>query len=203
MTAGSQDRDFVDRMTEVIGAVQDPDTARSKALAYRIRRLAHRLETDIKRELAPHGIELWELELLACLIREPGRQLSAGALMAQLQLTSGAVTNRVSRMERNGWVTRDFAPDDRRSVLVTLAPAGEKRAREVFGVKTETENAMLSALSPAAKQRLNDDLRAVLLTLEGPVLPGQPGWLLSLRVPQPCQVSMAIQALTRRRSRRG
>lgn len=162
-------QDYVDRTIEVITDRHEPDVTQAKALAYRVRRLAHRLETEIKRELAPHGIELWELELLACLIRtEPQHRLSAGALMTHLQLTSGAVTNRVNRMERNGWVTRDLDPDDRRSVLVTLTPAGEQRALEVFGIKTDAERGLLSALSPAAQRRLNDDLRTVLLALEGP-----------------------------------
>ncbi|MDT8913453.1 MarR family transcriptional regulator [Amycolatopsis sp. PS_44_ISF1] len=166
---GRQGRlDYVDEMLEVTSAHYDEDHALAKALAYRVRRLAHRLETEIKRELTPHGIELWELELLACLLRtKPTPRLSAGALMAQLQLTSGAVTNRVTKMERNGWVTRDLDPDDRRSVLVTLTPAGEERAMEVFDVKSEAELTVLSALGPAAQRRLSDDLRTVLLSLEG------------------------------------
>lgn len=162
-------QDYVDQVIEVIADRHEPAVTQAKALAYRVRRLAHRLETEIKRELAPHGIELWELELLACLIRtEPEHRLSAGALMTQLQLTSGAVTNRVARLERNGWVSRDVDPDDRRSVLVRLTPSGERRALEVFGVKTDAECELLSALSPAAQRRLNDDLRTVLVALEGP-----------------------------------
>ena len=169
MATRAEHQDYVDGMIEVIADRQEPDVALAKALAYRVRRLAHRLETEIKRELTPHGIELWELELLACLIRtEPEHRLSAGALMTQLQLTSGAVTNRVSKMERNGWVARDFDPDDRRSVLVTLTPAGEQRAMEVFDVKSETERTLLSSLGPASQQRLNDDLRTLLVALEGP-----------------------------------
>lgn len=172
MKTGTGQQDFVDTMSEVMdhwhGSWQDPEMAESKALAYRVRRLAHRLETELKRELATHGIELWELELLACLLRaEPDHRLSAGTLMTQLQLTSGAITNRVRRLELNGWVARDFDPDDRRSVLVTLTPTGKKRALEVFGAKTETEHALLSALTPTEQRRLNDDLRTVLLALEG------------------------------------
>lgn len=169
MVTRTGQQDYVDRIIEVQANRHEPDVVQAKALAYRVRRLAHRLETEIKRELAPHGVELWELELLACLLRtEPEHRLSAGALMTQLQLTSGAITNRVSRLERNGWVTRDFDPDDRRSVLITLTPAGEKRAFDVFGAKTDAEHALLSALSPAAQRRLNDDLRTLLLALEGP-----------------------------------
>jgi DNA-binding MarR family transcriptional regulator len=165
------EQDYVDRLVGrgVIAQTHDPDVVEAKALAYRLRRLAHRLETDIKRELAPHGIELWELELLACLIRaEPDHRLSAGRLMAQLQLTSGAITNRVSRLERAGLLTRDLDPNDRRSVLVTLTPAGRARAHEVFAVKTDAEVSVLSPIPPAARRRINDELRAVLISLEGP-----------------------------------
>ncbi|WP_206308859.1 MarR family winged helix-turn-helix transcriptional regulator [Streptomyces sp. A1136] len=159
----------MDELIEVVADQHSPQAAQAKALAYRVRRLAHRLETEMKRELAPYGIELWELELLACLRRcEPEHRLSAGQLATQLQLTSGAVTNRVRRLESNGWVIRDFDPVDRRSVLITLTPAGAKRASEVFAAKTKAELALLSALSPTAQSRLNDDLRTVLLALEKP-----------------------------------
>src|SRR5690242_20032294 len=116
MKTGAGQQDCVDTMTEGIGrwygSWQDQEMAASKAVAYRVRRLAHRLDTDLKREIAPYGIELWELELLACLLRaEPDHRLSAGTLLTQLQLTSGAITNRVRRLELNGWVTRDLDPE--------------------------------------------------------------------------------------------
>jgi DNA-binding MarR family transcriptional regulator len=88
--------------------------------------------------------------------------------MAQLQLTSGAITNRVSRLERAGLLTRDLDPNDRRSVLVTLTPAGRDRAHEVFAIKTDAEVSILASIPPPARRRINDDLRAVLLSLEGP-----------------------------------
>jgi DNA-binding MarR family transcriptional regulator len=163
----SEKRDYVDNLIEVVVGHGADRAVEAKALAYRLRRLAHRLETEIKRELAPYGIELWELELLACLIRtEPEHRLSAGQLLNQLQLTSGAITNRVRQLQDKGWVTRDFDPHDRRSVLVSLTPSGEKRAMEVFAVKTDTEHSLLSALPPATQHRMNNDLRTVLLTLE-------------------------------------
>ncbi|WP_194909444.1 MarR family winged helix-turn-helix transcriptional regulator [Catenulispora rubra] len=170
MDQGSaEQQDYVDRLIEAITYAHEPEVIGAKALAYRLRRLAHRLETDIKRELAPHGIELWELELLACLIRSgPDHRLSAGQLMAQLQLTSGAITNRVARLEGNGWLTRELDPNDRRSVLVTLTPAGHERAVEVFAIKTDAEFSLLSSIPADAQRRINDDLRTVLIALEGP-----------------------------------
>jgi DNA-binding MarR family transcriptional regulator len=88
--------------------------------------------------------------------------------MAQLQLTSGAITNRVSQLERNGLLTRDFDPNDRRSVLVTLTPAGSARALEVFAFKTDAEVSLFAPISLAGQRRINDELRTLLISLEGP-----------------------------------
>ncbi|MGW8375011.1 MarR family transcriptional regulator [Streptomyces sp. ODS28] len=157
--------DYVDGMVDVLAQDHSPEAVEAKALTYRLRRITHRLETDLKRELAPHGIELWTLELLACLLREPEHRLTASELATAMQLTSGAVTNRVTKLEAKGWVVRDFAPHDRRSVTVTLTEEGAARALEVFATKTETELHLLAPLSEEDQRRLNDDLRTVLLAL--------------------------------------
>jgi hypothetical protein len=41
----------------------------------------------------------------------------------------------------------------------------------VFSAKTDTWHAPLSVLPPADQRQLNDDLRTVLLALEGPAQP--------------------------------
>jgi DNA-binding MarR family transcriptional regulator len=165
---GAQRRDEVDTIIEQIS----PRTAEeltSKALSFRLRRVAHHLDTELRRELSAFGIELWEMELLGALKRAgPPYRLSAGALLECMRVTSGGVTKRVAGLERKGWVRRDIDPDDRRQILVSLTEEGLRRAGEVFGTKTETETRLLSALSPAQQRRLNDDLRKLLIHLEGP-----------------------------------
>ncbi|GAA5162770.1 MULTISPECIES: MarR family winged helix-turn-helix transcriptional regulator [Amycolatopsis] len=167
MAAAGGPRDRVDiLMDQVPGHSEAESTA--KALALRLRRVAHRLETELRRELAAFGIELWELELLATLKRAgPPYRLSAGALLDSMRVTSGGVTKRVAGLERRGWVRRETDPADRRQILVGLTDTGLRRVREVLGTKTGTETRLLSALSPATQQRLNDDLRRLLVSLEG------------------------------------
>jgi DNA-binding MarR family transcriptional regulator len=165
---GGQPRDRVDMIIEQI-APHSPEETVSKALSFRLQRVAHHLETELRRELAAFGIELWEMELLGALKRAgPPYRLHAGALLETMRLTSGGVTKRVAGLERKGWVRRDIDPDDRRQVLVSLTDEGLRRAGEVFSTKTETEARLLSALPPATQRRLNDDLRRLLIHLEGP-----------------------------------
>ncbi|MGQ4516151.1 MarR family transcriptional regulator [Streptomyces sp. DW26H14] len=161
--------DYVDGLVGVLAQTHTPAQLEAKALAYRLRRITHRLETELKRELVPHGIELWALELLACLLRAPGRRLTASRLAAEMQLTSGAVSNRVAKLEAKGLLVRDFAPHDRRSVTVTLTHEGASCAEAVFATKTETELRLFSPLSAEDRRRLNSSLRTVLLSLEADI----------------------------------
>ncbi|MEC3915952.1 MarR family winged helix-turn-helix transcriptional regulator [Nocardia sp. CDC160] len=141
-----------------------------KALCYRLRRIAHHVETQLRRELASFGIELWELELLAYLHRSGSPfEATAGALQDAMQLTTGAVTKRVSALERRGWVERSIDPRDRRQILVRLTDEGESRAMEVFRTKTETESRLIATLTPQQLERLNAELHQLLLDMEGPI----------------------------------
>jgi DNA-binding MarR family transcriptional regulator len=134
--------------------------------------------------LAAKGIEVWELEVLLSLRRAPGQRLSAGALLRCSQVTAGAITNRVARLESNGWVRRDVDPADRRQVLVTLSKAGQRRADEILGIKTTAEQRLLGQAGPAAIERMCEDLRNLLLAIEGPAADEHPYEECSVREPQ-------------------
>jgi len=149
---------------------ENPDLdTRIKMLAIRLRRAAHHLERALRQELAADGIEMWEFEVLLALRRSPDRCRSAGDLLRESQVTSGAITNRVARLEERGWVRRDMCPDDRRQVLVSLTPEGLARADELLAKKTQADQAVFGRLDRHAQDRLNTDLRTLLLALEGPV----------------------------------
>lgn len=150
----------------------------AKKLTIRIRRLAHHIERDVQRELAARGIGLWELEVLLALRRAPQRRLSAGELVRLCQVTSGAITNRIARLAEPGWVTREVDPDDRRQIIVTLTESGLQRANQILDTKIAAEERLFGSLDAATRDRLNADLRTLLVGIEGPAddyepLPGE------------------------------
>lgn len=149
------------------------DTA-TKKLSIRLRRIANHLERELRRELAAQGIEVWELEVLLALHRAAGQRLSAGALLRGSQVTAGAITNRIARLESHGWVRRDPDPADRRQVLVTLTPSGQDRAACILTLTTTTEQRLLGQADPATIGRLSEDLRELLLAIEGPAADEHP-----------------------------
>ena len=171
MASGRMDR--VDGLISFLRGEDPANATQAKALAYRLRRASHFVDREIRRELAPLGIELWELEILAALRRSggPPYRLTSGALLEEAQLTSGAITKRVARLETKGWVRREMDPEDRRQILVVLTDEGLERAGSVFGVMSRTEDLLLEELGGDALKRMNDDLRGLLLMLEGPAPP--------------------------------
>jgi DNA-binding MarR family transcriptional regulator len=69
-------------------------------------------------------------------------------------------------------VRREINPEDRRQILVTLTEEGLGRAGvAVFGVMSKTEESLLERLGEESLGRMNDDLRELLLMLEGPAPP--------------------------------
>jgi DNA-binding MarR family transcriptional regulator len=92
-------------------------------------------------------MELWELEILSGL-RRAGGTLTVGELLDVAQLISGAITNRIARLER------DVDPDDRRQVLVTLTPSGLERQQQAVEANNVAEQEIFATIGPALQQRL-------------------------------------------------
>lgn len=167
MPRASTSPDRVDAILTYLAALEPDRDLSAKAVAWRLRRAAHYVDTEVRRRLAPAGMELWEKEIL-CSLRRLGGTLTMGELQDVAQLTSGAITNRVARLERDGCVTRTVSPDDRRQVIVTLTPAGRERAHEVMQANDAAEQEIFAAIDPELLRRLAADLRELLLATEGP-----------------------------------
>ena len=82
---------------------------------------------EATRALEPLGLELWEYDVLSALRRhgKPFR-LSASRLARETGLSTGAMTNRIDRLEDRGLVERQPHADDRRRVMVRLTRQAKK-----------------------------------------------------------------------------
>src|SRR5437762_9866778 len=65
----------------------------------------------------------------------------------RVELTSGAITTAVDRLESRGLVTREAHPSDRRARIVRLTPAGEEQAARIFAVHKAAMDLAASGLS--------------------------------------------------------
>jgi DNA-binding MarR family transcriptional regulator len=82
----------------------------------------------------------------------------------QTMVTTGAITNRIDRLEQRGLVER-ASTDDRRKVLVRLTKHGLAVVEDVVLAHMATEREILAALSPRQQHDLARLLRTTLLAL--------------------------------------
>ena len=78
-------------------------------------------------------------------------------------LTSGAMTNRIDRLEERGLVRRQADKTDRRGVIVRLTRAGRRVIDEAIQVRLVAARDGLKDLSKSERKQLADLLRVVVL----------------------------------------
>lgn len=138
------------------------------AVISRILTLYKRLEQSADRALAPYGLTLSQFDVLGALFRAgPPYQLSPTQLGRLVIITSGAITNRIDRLELMGLVARTPSQDDRRGLLVGLTPAGLERINAAAPARIEDARRNLAPLSGDEVGPLVDALRKLLIALNG------------------------------------
>ena len=155
-------RDAVDRIvSEWQGVRPDLDLTPIEIVG-RISRLSRLFDRELGVNFARHGIEDWMYDVLATLRRIGApHELTAGELVRQTMVTTGAITNRVDRLESRGLVERVPSPTDRRSVIIRLTPTGLELVDDVVATHLATEAQMLSALSERQRTTLANALRTL------------------------------------------
>ena len=140
------------------------DTA-SLGVVIRVMTLARFFSREAARALEPLGMELFEYDALSALRRqgEPFA-LAATELARETDLSSGAMTNRIDRLEDQGWVERRPDESDRRSVIVRLTTAGKQAIDAAIQVRLDAADAGLRYLSKTERGQLARLLRAAVLS---------------------------------------
>jgi DNA-binding MarR family transcriptional regulator len=132
----------------------------------RISQLQREVHLAQRETFARHGLDAPSFDVLAALRRagEP-YQLTPTALMRTALVTSGAITQRLDRLEDRGLITRTRSASDGRAVVVTLTAAGRAALDAALPDHLETERGLLAGLSDDDRGQLADLLRRFLVTL--------------------------------------
>src|SRR5947199_85334 len=127
----------------------------------RITGLSRRIKRMMEETLADHELTWGEWKTLGFLLRKcrPTHRSSPGRLAEYAELSSGAMTNRLDRLEEAGLVRRLRDPDDRRGIQVELTPAGRKAYEQATTTQAAKEALVASALNDREKKELNALLR--------------------------------------------
>ncbi|GAB7188148.1 MarR family transcriptional regulator [Kitasatospora sp. Ki12] len=96
------------------------------------------------------GLNVTDLTCLGFVIEAAtaGEPLAAGDLAERAQLTTGAVTGVLNRLEKAGYAHREADPGDRRRVRVVMADGAQERVLQVYGPFYQRIGALFADYTP-------------------------------------------------------
>ncbi|MEQ9401696.1 MAG: MarR family transcriptional regulator [Longimicrobiales bacterium] len=160
------ERDFVDHLVAQWSEARPDLDAEPMGVAARIMRVGVLLERRLAALLEPHGLSIWEFDVLATLRRNDPAGLPPKRLLQEMLLSSGAMTHRIDRLVASGWVERHPDPADRRSVLVRLTDAGRAVVDPAVADRLADARAVADLLPPSQTAPMVEALRRLALTLQ-------------------------------------
>jgi DNA-binding MarR family transcriptional regulator len=156
-------RDFVDHLIAQWERERPDLEARLMAVPGRIRRIARLIDRRLEETWGRFGLGQGGFDVLAALRRAgPPHRLSPTELYRALLLSSGAMTNRIDRLEEAGLVVREPDPEDRRGVLVGLTPKGKEVVDQAVVAVVDAYRELFAPLTPEEWEILASLLRKVL-----------------------------------------
>jgi DNA-binding MarR family transcriptional regulator len=163
-----QHEDHVDQLLAKVAelgvAEIDPDV---EGIVDRIGSIQHRMRKAQKATLREHGLTPEEWGVLTKLrLGSDACRSSPGDLANDLELSSGAMTSRLDRLEEAGLVRRLPDPADRRGVVVELTEKGRDAWDLAVNVQGRREAFFARTLTKAEQKQLNTLLRKLLLELD-------------------------------------
>jgi DNA-binding MarR family transcriptional regulator len=156
--------DPVDRILEQWRAVRPDVDVSPMAVIGRLSRTSRLVDAELRRTFEGHGLDAASFDVLATL-RRSGGVLTPGELTRSAMVTSGAITQRLDRLEDRGLVTRARSTADGRGVRVQLTEEGRALIDAALPDHVATENRVLAALTEPQRTALTDALRTLLAAL--------------------------------------
>jgi DNA-binding MarR family transcriptional regulator len=161
------EKDHIDRFLERFGErLPLPDLV-VEGIVDRINGLSRRLNREADATLEQYGLNHGEWKVLAALWRAgSGEPLSPGELAKVEELSSGAMTNRLDRLEQSGYIRRVADLVDRRSIRVELTKKGQQIWEKTVAAQAEKEVAATEVLDDREKEQLTNLLRKMMVAYE-------------------------------------
>jgi DNA-binding MarR family transcriptional regulator len=135
----------------------------TEGIVERIQILAKYFDRSMDETLAEFGLDrraYWVMINLR--YAGPPYRLSPGRLAEAMRLSSGAMTNRLDRLEAAGLIRRLPDPHDRRGTLIEPTEAGHAAWDRCMGAQARREALITSALSDQEKVVLHSLLRGLM-----------------------------------------
>ncbi|MFM2611357.1 MarR family winged helix-turn-helix transcriptional regulator [Vibrio campbellii] len=133
------------------------------AIMGRLMRIAKHMENHVAELHKRYDLKMGEFDVLATL-RRSGKpyRLTPSELISSMMLTSGAMTNRLDKLEKKGLIAREHSKEDRRSVTVELTAKGFELIDSLIEKHLQAQHELMGSLSSAEKGQVNQALKLLL-----------------------------------------
>ncbi|MGW7533061.1 MarR family winged helix-turn-helix transcriptional regulator [Amycolatopsis sp. NPDC054798] len=154
------ERDFVDDVLDQWRAQRpDLDPAPLSVLA-RLTRIARRVTRRLDETLKDYGVLHADLDILATLRRAgPPYELTLSEIARWMLAGNSTMTSRLDRLVAAGLADRRQNPENRRTALIRLTPAGLALVDEAVAAELAAQETLVSGLSGKEQRELADLLR--------------------------------------------
>lgn len=161
--------DHVDAVLEQWHAERPDLDVTPMAVIGRLSIASRLVDSHLARTFAAHDLDAASFDVLATLRRAgPPYQLSPTQLTRAAMVTTGAVSQRLDRLQARGLVTRTPSASDGRGVQVTLTPAGREAIDRALPDHLATEQRLLAALDPDQRDALAGGLQQLIRSIQDP-----------------------------------
>ncbi|OMO29004.1 MarR family winged helix-turn-helix transcriptional regulator [Vibrio lentus] len=159
--------DAIDRVVEQWAKEKPELETEPMAMMGRIMRIAKYMETQVAELHKKYDMKLGEFDVLATL-RRSGKpyRLTPSELIGSMMLTSGAMTNRLDKLEAKRLISREHSKEDRRSVSVQLTKDGLILIDQMMTEHVEMQKKLVKSLSASQKKNTNQLLKTWLSAYE-------------------------------------
>jgi DNA-binding MarR family transcriptional regulator len=135
----------------------------TEGIVERIGNLYKDLDRSMEETLVKFGLDRRSFHLLGRLRSYgPPYRRSPGHLASDMRLSSGAMTNRLDRLEEAGLVRRLPDPNDRRGRLIEPTAKGHKAWDSTVVTQAEREQRIASVLTATEREQLHRLLRKLM-----------------------------------------
>jgi DNA-binding MarR family transcriptional regulator len=138
----------------------DPEV---EGIVVRVEKVHRHFQDAFRASLGDAGITKEEWKVLMALHHSVR---SHGWLCQDLDVSTGAMTNRLDKLEGRGLIRRTPDPRDRRGVLLELTDMGQAHLEEYIDAGAGRERELVDDLTPEERQELNRLLSKLVVSLQ-------------------------------------
>lgn len=134
------------------------ETVSNHALLHLLGQRKRLLEKEINLFLKEHDLFMSQWSILYCIYHHG--PMSQTAIWKYLNVEAPTVTRTIVKMEKNGWVKRQFG-EDKRERIIELTKETKKKYQDILQSISEIENKLLADLTQEDKQQLYNLLNKI------------------------------------------